>query len=122
MCSKVHGHTYTLTQTILIPINRTMTNKQHNDDVFLREEASLLLNNEIKVISPRSQWYGHIGRVNKIMADGRTLEVQLTLGCTKDVVFLDVTLVDEVREQYPWPKQEQSLGPDANSVLPKNRL
>ena len=122
MCSKVHGHTYTLTQTILIPINRTMTNKQHNDDVFLREEASLLLNNEIKVISPRSQWYGHIGRVNKIMADGRTLEVQLTPGCTKDVVFLDVTLVDEVREQYPWPKQEQSLGPDANSVLPKNRL
>ena len=86
------------------------------------EEASLLLNNEIKVISPRSQWYGHIGRVNKVMADGRTLEVQLTPGCTKDVVFLDVTLVDEVREQYPWPKQEQSLGPDANSVLPKNRL
>ena len=81
------------------------------------EEARLLLNNEIKVISPRSQWYGHIGRVNKVMADGRTLEVQLTPGCTKDVVFIDVTLVGEVREPTQYAKTEQSLGPIANSVV-----
>ena len=81
------------------------------------EEASLLLNNEIKVISPRSQWYGHIGRVNKVMADGRTLEVQLTPGCTKDVVFLDVTLVGEIQERTHYAKGEPNLGPVANSVV-----
>ena len=53
------------------------------------------------------------------MADGRTLDITLHHG--KDV-FVDVTLVGEVQERYDWGKQEQSLGPDANSVLPKNRL
>ena len=88
----------------------------------LEREARLLLNNEVKVTSQRSRWFGHIGRVNKVMADGRTLEVELTLGCTRDVIFIDVTLVGEVQEPCRWPKQEQSLGPDANSVLPEDRL
>ena len=90
-------------------------------------EAQLLLNNEIKVPSLRSQWFGHIGRVNKVMADGRTLEVNLRstaagLFSTQANVFLDVTLVGEMQAQTQYAKTEQSLGPDANSVLPHNRL
>jgi len=40
-------------------------------------------------------------------------------------VLLDVTLVGEVRDAPTPPVgvgAEQSLGPDANSVLPENRL
>ena len=79
-------------------------------------EAQLLLNNEIKVTSLRSQWFGHIGRVNKVMADGRTLEVKLNPPANHDVVFIDVTLVGEVQETQ-ITKQPQSLGPIANSVV-----
>jgi len=99
-----------------------MTNKQHNDNVFLKEEARLLLNNEIKVTSPSSQWFGHTGRVNKVMADGRTLEVKLNPPAHHDVVFIDVTLVGEIQERTQFAKTEQSLGPDANSVLPRNLI
>jgi hypothetical protein len=84
-------------------------------------EAQLLLNNEIMVTDSRSQFLGQTGIVNSIMADGRTLEVDF--GKSK-VAFVDVTMVTDtaLRESYNWPKQEQSLGPDANSVLPHNRL
>ena len=85
--------------------------------VLLKQEAKLLLNNEVRI--KLGSFAGHVGYVNGIMADGRTLDITLHHG--KDV-FLDVTLVGEVREAYDWGKQEQSLGPDANSVLPKNRL
>jgi hypothetical protein len=53
------------------------------------------------------------------MADGRTLDVDLE---GVGDVFLDVTLVGEVQEQTQFATTEQSLGPDANSVLPHNRL
>ena len=79
-------------------------------------EVQILLNNEVKVTSPRSQWFGHIGRVNKVMADGRTLEVKLNPPANHDVVFIDVTLVGEVQETQ-ITKQPQSLGPIANSVV-----
>jgi predicted nucleotidyltransferase len=79
------------------------------------EEAGLLLNNEVKVTSPRSQFFGRTGIVIAIMADGRTLDVDL-FGTNKQA-FLDVTLVCEIKESYNWPKQEQSLGPIANSVV-----
>ena len=90
-------------------------------------EAQLLVNQEVKVTSPRSQFWGRTGLVRSVMADGRTLEVNLRskaagVFSTQDNVFIDVTLVGEIQESYDWPKQEQSLGPDANSVLPKNRL
>ena len=49
------------------------------------------------------------------MADGRTLDVDL-FGTNKRA-FLDVSLVSEIKEAYNWPKQEQSLGPIANSVV-----
>ena len=90
-------------------------------------EAQLLVNQEVKVTSPRSQFWGRTGLVRSVMADGRTLEVNLRskaagVFSTQDNVFIDVTLVGEIQESYDWPKQEQSLGPDANSVLPKNSL
>jgi hypothetical protein len=86
------------------------------------EEASLLLNNEVKVTSPQSTMWGEVGIVSRIMHDGRTLDVELYCGKR---VFLDITLVDEVRDTPTPPVgvgAEQSLGPDANSVLPENRL
>ncbi len=81
--------------------------------------TQVLLNNEVKVTSIASQFHGQTGIVNAIMADGRTLEVDF--GKAK-VAFIDVTLVSEIQEQTYFAKTEQSLGPDANSVLPQNRL
>tara|TARA_Y100000310_G_scaffold299514_1_gene334429 strand:- start:335 stop:601 length:267 start_codon:yes stop_codon:yes gene_type:complete len=85
-------------------------------------EAQILLNNEIKVTSPRSQWFGHIGIVNKIMADGRTLEVRLNSPANHDVVFIDASLVSEIQEPAAHSKSEPNLGPDGNSVLPRNQI
>lgn len=96
---------------------KNMKNKEHNDNVFLKEEARLLLNNDIAVTSPRSSWYGQTGNVRGIMADGRTLDVVLHKHGKE--IFIDVSLVTDMalRESYNWPKQEQSLGPIANSVV-----
>ena len=90
-------------------------------------EAQLLCNQEVRVTSPHSQWHGRTGLVRKVMADGRTLEVNLRskaagLFSTQDNVFIDVTLVGEIQERTQYAKTEQSLGPDANSVPPNNRL
>ena len=95
---------------------KNMKNKEHNDNVFLKEEARILLNNEIIVTSHQSRFVGRTGHVNAIMADGRTLDIALDgLGD----VFLDVILVTDLalRTRSPQPKQEQSLGPIANSVV-----
>ena len=81
-------------------------------------EADLLLNQEI-VVTGVSRFRGRRGIVTKVMADGRSLDV-LVDGVGD--VFLDVTLVREVRDVPTQLPQEQSLGPDANSVLPHNRL
>jgi transcription elongation factor len=81
-------------------------------------EAQLLLNQEVRV--NMGQFTGRTGIVNKVMADGRTLDI--TLFGSNKMVFIDVTLVGEVREPTQYAKTEQSLGPDANSVLPTNRL
>ena len=83
------------------------------------QEAALLLNNEIKVTDLRSQLVGQTGMVEAIMADGRTLDVKLSNGKN---AFLDVTLVSEIQEPTQFATPEQTLGPDANSVLPHNRL
>tara|TARA_Y100000593_G_scaffold95087_1_gene199400 strand:+ start:341 stop:598 length:258 start_codon:yes stop_codon:yes gene_type:complete len=79
-------------------------------------EANLLLNNEVKVTDHRSQFVGQTGLVRKVMADGRTLEIELahTNGM---IVLLDVTLVSEIQERTQFAKTEQSLGPIANSVV-----
>ena len=77
-------------------------------------EAQLLLNNEVKVTSIASQFHGQTGIVKAIMADGHTLDIELMKARR---AFIDVTLVSEIQEPYNWPKQEQSLGPIANSVV-----
>ena len=79
-------------------------------------EVNILLNNEVKVTGHRSQFVGQTGLVRDIMADGRTLEIELahTSGM---IVLLDYTFVSEIQEPYNWPKQSQSLGPTANSVV-----
>ena len=84
------------------------------------QQAKILLNNDVKVTDHRSEFWNCTGRVRNIMADGRTLEIDLDWD--GKTVFLDVTFVDEIRERTQYAKTEQSLGPDANSVLPHNRL
>ena len=79
-----------------------------------QEQAKILLNNEVKVTEHRSQFFGQIGLVTDIMADGRTLDVKLSNG---KKTFLDVTFVSEVQEPTQFAKTEQSLGPIANSVV-----
>ena len=77
-------------------------------------EAQLLLNQEVVVTSHMSRFTGRTGIVNKIMADGRTLDINLN---GVGDVFLDVTLVGEVRDTPNNQRQEQSLGPIANHLV-----
>ncbi len=84
-------------------------------------EAQLLLNQQVKIRAPwNANLRGQIATVKAIMADGQTLDVELASG---KHAFLDVTFVDEIHEpQINLIDEPQSLGPDANSVLPHNRL
>ena len=75
-------------------------------------EANLLLNNEI-IVKGISRFAGRRGTVTQVMADGRSLDVDLE---GVGDVFLDVTLVEEVRDT-PRVKTQQSLGSVANSVV-----
>jgi len=83
-------------------------------EITLEQEAKLLLNNEVKVIDNRSGFYGQTGIVKQIMHDGRTLDIKLSNG---KFVFLDVSLVGEIRERTQYAKGEPDLGPVANSVI-----
>jgi len=83
-------------------------------EITLEQEARLLLNNEVKVIDNRSGFYGQTGIVKQIMHDGRTLDIKLSNG---KFVFLDVSLVGEIRERTQYAKGEPDLGPVANSVI-----
>ena len=85
-----------------------------NEIEQIKMEAQILLNTEIVVDFIQSQFHGQTGIVKAIMADGRTLDIELANGKS---VFLDTTFVREIRERYNWGKQEQSLGPIANSVV-----
>jgi hypothetical protein len=88
-----------------------MKNMKHNIT-----EADLLLNQEVKVTT--GLYRGRTGIVDKVMADGRSLQIALhDRFKAHERVFLDVTFVSEIKEAYNWPKQEQSLGPIANSVV-----
>jgi hypothetical protein len=89
-------------------------------EITLEQEAKLLLNQEIKVTSYLSQFYGETGYVKDIMPDGRTLDVELVgnrRGKPPRSMFLDVTLVSEIRERTQYPKGQPDLGPVANSVV-----
>ncbi len=87
-------------------------------------EAQLLLNNEVKI--NRGQFAGKTALVRKVMADGRSLEVEVADAGGSSyrgvIALVDVTFVSEIQEPTQYAKTEQSLGPDANSVLPTNRL
>ena len=77
-------------------------------------EAQLLLNQQVVVTSHLSRFTGRTGIVNKIMPDGRTLDIDLD---GVGDVFLDVTLVGEIQERQQFAKGEPDLGPIANSVV-----
>jgi hypothetical protein len=84
-------------------------------------EAQLLLNQEIKVTA--GLYRGRVGIVEKVMADGRSLQIALNDRFKpEERVFLDVTFVSEIHEPVKFAKGEPNLGPDANSVLPHNRI
>ena len=82
--------------------------------------TQVLLNNEVKVTSPHSQFFGSIALVRKVMADGRTLEVEIARTCGK-IALIDVTLVSEIQEPVAFAKGEPDLGPVANSVVQAGR-
>ena len=78
-------------------------------------EAQLLLNQDVRVSLTSSAFFNSTGRVRNIMADGRTLEIDLDWD--GKTVLLDVTFVSEIQEPTQQAKTEQSLGPIANSVV-----
>ena len=77
-------------------------------------EAQLLLNQEVKINV--GQFAGKTALVRKVMADGRSLEVEIAHTSGK-IAFVDVTFVSEIQEQTQFAKTEQSLGSIANSVV-----
>ena len=77
-------------------------------------EWQLFLNQEVKI--NRGQFAGKTAFVREVMADGRTLEVEVAHTSGK-IAFVDVTFVSEIQEQTQFAKTEQSLGPIANSVV-----
>jgi len=95
---------------------RRMKNMKNKIEIT---EAQLLLNNEVKVTSPRSQFFGEIGHVRNVMADGRTLEIEMKR--LRILAFVDVTLVGEIQEPIEFAKGEPDLGPIANSVVQAGR-
>ena len=82
-------------------------------------EAEILLNQEVKINA--GQFRGKTALVRKVMADGRTLEVEIARSSGK-IAFIDASLVSEIQEPVAMPKGEPNLGPDANSILPSNRI
>ena len=84
-------------------------------------EAQLLLNNEVRINA--GQFAGKTALVRKVMADGRSLEVEVANTSGK-IAFVDVALVSEVKDTPTLPigvGAEQSLGPIANSVVQSGR-
>ena len=77
-------------------------------------EAQLLLNQEVKI--DRGFYAGKTALVRKVMADGRSLEVEIAHTSGK-IAFVDITFVSEIQEPTQFAKTPQSLGPIANSVV-----
>ena len=86
-----------------------------NETMTVEQEAQLLLNQDVRVTFAQSQFWNCTGRVRNIMADGRTLEIDLDWD--GKTVLLDVTFVGEIQERTQFAKTEHSLGPIANSVV-----
>ena len=77
-------------------------------------EAQLLLNQEVKINV--GQFAGKTALVRKVMADGRSLEVEIAHTSGK-IAFVDVTFVSEIQEPTQFAKTPQSLGPIANHLV-----
>ena len=77
-------------------------------------EAQILVNNEVKINV--GQFAGKTALVRKVMADGRSLEVEIANTSGK-IAFVDVTFVSEIQERTQFAKTEQSLGPIANHLI-----
>ena len=77
-------------------------------------EAQLFCNQEVKI--NRGQFAGKTALVRKVMADGRSLEVEVAHTSGK-IALVDFTFVSEIQEPTWYAKTEQSLGPIANSVV-----
>ena len=85
-----------------------------NEKEQLKMEASIFVNNEVKINI--GQFRGETALVRKVMEDGRSLEVEIAKSSGK-IAFVDVTFVSEIQEPTWYAKTEQSLGPIANSVV-----
>ena len=94
------------------PVCYTRRMKMKNENNIT--EAQLLLNQEVKINV--GQFAGKTAFVRKVMADGRSLEVEIAHTSGK-IAFVDVTFVSEIQERTQFAKTEQSLGPIANSVV-----
>ena len=74
-------------------------------------EADILVNNEVRI--NKGLFAGKTALVRKVMADGRSLEIEIAHSSGK-VALIDVTMVSEIRErQHGEPPK--SLGPIQNS-------
>jgi transcription antitermination factor NusG len=83
-------------------------------EMTVQQEAQLLLNQEVKINV--GQFAGKTALVRKVMADGRSLEVEIARTSGK-IAFVDVTFVSEIQERTQFAKTEQSLGPIANHLV-----
>ncbi len=90
------------------------TRRMKNMKNEIEMEAQILLNNEVKI--DRGFYAGKTALVRKVMADGRSLEVEIANSSGK-IAFVDVTFVSEIQEPTQFAKTPQSLGPIANSVV-----
>ncbi len=73
-----------------------------------------LVNNEVRI--DMGQFRGETALVRKVMADDRSLEVEIAHSSGK-IAFVDYTMVSEIQEPTQFAKTEQSLGPIANHLI-----
>ena len=73
-----------------------------------------LVNNEVRI--DMGQFRGETALVSKVMADDRSLEVEIAHSSGK-IAFVDYTMVSEIQEPTQFAKTEQSLGPIANHLI-----
>ena len=71
-------------------------------------------NNEVRI--DMGHFRGETALVRKVMADDRSLEVEIAHSSGK-IAFVDYTMVSEIQEPTQFAKTEQSLGPIANHLI-----
>ena len=77
-------------------------------------EVDILVNNEVRINV--GLFAGKTALVRKVMADGRSLEVEIARSSGM-IAFVDASMVSEVQEPTKFAKGEPDLGPIANSVV-----